>query len=245
MPPAESRGRQKRICRTQGRKSEDTIHNTDAESGGGQNRQYRRRGGRSGQRSGVERGGKQSGRRPGGRRTRTERGGRMPPAESRGRQKRICRTQGRKSEDTIPPQKGCGRQKNERDGGTGRCVPRAVPICGPTPANRPSVREVPEKAFRSAEAVRRQPSRFGAEGVETAALRHRTHPANDRFRAVLQTLRTNMITKAEIRQVRALADKRGRTETGLFVAEGEKLVGELRTSHLRVERIYALEGSFS
>ncbi len=54
-----------------------------------------------------------------------------------------------------------------------------------------------------------------------------------------------MITKAEIRQVRALADKRGRTETGLFVAEGEKLVGELRASHLRVERIYALEGSFS
>ncbi len=54
-----------------------------------------------------------------------------------------------------------------------------------------------------------------------------------------------MITKAEIQQVRSLSDKRGRTEAGLFVAEGEKLVGELRTSHLRVRRIYALDGLFS
>ena len=52
------------------------------------------------------------------------------------------------------------------------------------------------------------------------------------------------MTKAEIQLVRALADKRGRAEHQLFVAEGEKLIGELRASHLRVRRIYALEGVF-
>lgn len=52
------------------------------------------------------------------------------------------------------------------------------------------------------------------------------------------------MTKAEIQLVRSLADKRGRTEQGLFVAEGEKLIGELRTSPLRVRRIYAAEGLF-
>lgn len=52
------------------------------------------------------------------------------------------------------------------------------------------------------------------------------------------------MTKAEIQLVRALADKRGRTEHGLFVAEGEKLIGELRTAHLRVRKIFALEGVF-
>ena len=53
------------------------------------------------------------------------------------------------------------------------------------------------------------------------------------------------MTKAEIRLVRALADKRGREEHGLFVAEGAKLVGELRSSHLRVHRIFAREGLFA
>lgn len=53
------------------------------------------------------------------------------------------------------------------------------------------------------------------------------------------------MTKADIQLVRALADKRGRTEHGLFVAEGEKLIGELRASHLRIRRIYALEGVFA
>ena len=52
------------------------------------------------------------------------------------------------------------------------------------------------------------------------------------------------MTKAEIQLVRALADKRGRTEHGLFVAEGEKLIGELRASHLRVRKIFALKGVF-
>ena len=53
------------------------------------------------------------------------------------------------------------------------------------------------------------------------------------------------MTKAEIQLVRALADKRGRTEHGLFVAEGEKLIGELRASHLSVRRIFSLEGVFN
>ena len=52
------------------------------------------------------------------------------------------------------------------------------------------------------------------------------------------------MTKAEIQLVRALADKRGRREHGLFVAEGEKLIGELCASHLRVRKIFALEGFF-
>ena len=47
------------------------------------------------------------------------------------------------------------------------------------------------------------------------------------------------MTKADIQLVRALAGKRGRTEHGLFVAEGEKLIGELRTSHLGVRKIFA------
>lgn len=52
------------------------------------------------------------------------------------------------------------------------------------------------------------------------------------------------MTKAEILLVRALADKRGRTEHGLFVAEGEKLIGELRESRFEVRKIFALEGVF-
>ena len=53
-----------------------------------------------------------------------------------------------------------------------------------------------------------------------------------------------MITKAEIQLVRSLADKRNRDELGFFVAEGEKLIEELRCSQLRVRKIYALEGVF-
>jgi len=47
-----------------------------------------------------------------------------------------------------------------------------------------------------------------------------------------------MITKAEIQSIRALADKRGRVEQRLFIAEGEKLIAELRASKLRVRKIY-------
>ena len=52
------------------------------------------------------------------------------------------------------------------------------------------------------------------------------------------------MTKSEIQLIRSLADKRGRTEQGLFVAEGEKLIGELRASQWRIRKIFALEGVF-
>ena len=52
------------------------------------------------------------------------------------------------------------------------------------------------------------------------------------------------MTKSEIQFVRSLADKRARTEEGVFIAEGEKLIGELLASHLNVRRLYALEGVF-
>ena len=54
-----------------------------------------------------------------------------------------------------------------------------------------------------------------------------------------------MITKAAIQLVRSLADKRNRDELRLFVAEGEKLIEELRHSTLRIRKIYALEGVLS
>lgn len=52
------------------------------------------------------------------------------------------------------------------------------------------------------------------------------------------------MTKAEIQLVRSLADKQARTESGLFVAEGAKLIGELRASQFRVRKIFSLEGIF-
>ena len=51
-----------------------------------------------------------------------------------------------------------------------------------------------------------------------------------------------MVTKAEIQLIRSLNDKRCRTEEGLFVAEGEKLIGEIIQSTLKIRKIYALEG---
>ena len=50
------------------------------------------------------------------------------------------------------------------------------------------------------------------------------------------------MTRAELQLVRSLADKRGRTESGLFVAEGAKLISEQRATHLRVRHINPLEG---
>lgn len=50
------------------------------------------------------------------------------------------------------------------------------------------------------------------------------------------------MTRADVQRVRSLADKRGRDEQGLFVAEGSKLVGELLDSPLRVRQVYALDG---
>lgn len=52
------------------------------------------------------------------------------------------------------------------------------------------------------------------------------------------------MTKAEIQFVRSLADKRARSETGLFTAEGSKLVGEILSSSLKVRSLYALDGVF-
>ncbi len=47
--------------------------------------------------------------------------------------------------------------------------------------------------------------------------------------------------KSEIQLVRSLAEKRGRQELGLFIAEGEKFIGELLDSPLRVRKIYVTE----
>lgn len=48
-----------------------------------------------------------------------------------------------------------------------------------------------------------------------------------------------MLTKAEIQRLRSLRDKKHREELGLFVVEGEKVVGELLAAGLRFEEIYA------
>lgn len=50
-----------------------------------------------------------------------------------------------------------------------------------------------------------------------------------------------MITKAEISLVRSLTDKHARTESGLFVVEGRKMVGEAIASGLTVRRIFGTE----
>lgn len=52
-----------------------------------------------------------------------------------------------------------------------------------------------------------------------------------------------MITKAEIQLARSLQDKRARDSEGLFVAEGSKLISEIRSSGLKIRRIYSLEGA--
>ncbi len=52
------------------------------------------------------------------------------------------------------------------------------------------------------------------------------------------------MTKAEIQLIKSLSDKRSRSEMGLFLAEGEKLIGELRESDFNVRKIYSLEGIF-
>lgn len=46
------------------------------------------------------------------------------------------------------------------------------------------------------------------------------------------------MTKAEIQFIRSLADKRTRDSEGLFIAEGVKLVEEIRASDFRIRRIY-------
>ena len=52
------------------------------------------------------------------------------------------------------------------------------------------------------------------------------------------------MTKAEIQFIRSLSDKRVRDEERLFIAEGDKLIGEILQSGLRVRNLYATEGHF-
>ena len=54
-----------------------------------------------------------------------------------------------------------------------------------------------------------------------------------------------MITRAEILDIKSLATKQGREELGAFIAEGEKLVGEIRNSSLRIRRILQTKPIFS
>ena len=46
------------------------------------------------------------------------------------------------------------------------------------------------------------------------------------------------MTKAEIQLIRSLKDKRTRDDEGLFIAEGVKLVEEIRASEFSIRRIY-------
>ncbi|MCF0172381.1 MAG: RNA methyltransferase [Bacteroidales bacterium] len=49
-----------------------------------------------------------------------------------------------------------------------------------------------------------------------------------------------MISKAEIKRIRALASKKQRHESGLFVVEGEKMVEEALASQFEVEAVYRI-----
>ena len=49
------------------------------------------------------------------------------------------------------------------------------------------------------------------------------------------------MTKAEIQQLRALKDKRARDEERVFIAEGEKLVGEILDSQFVVRKVYSID----
>ena len=50
-----------------------------------------------------------------------------------------------------------------------------------------------------------------------------------------------MITKSEIKEIRSLAQKKFRDETGLFVVEGEKLVAEALQSDFEVVKVFRTE----
>ena len=52
------------------------------------------------------------------------------------------------------------------------------------------------------------------------------------------------MTKAEIKLIKSLSNKQDRVVTGLFVAEGDKLISELIESDLAIGKIFALEGLF-
>jgi len=50
-----------------------------------------------------------------------------------------------------------------------------------------------------------------------------------------------MLTAAEIKKIRSLREKKYRDEYGLFVVEGEKLVGEALASGWDVEGVWRIE----
>lgn len=50
-----------------------------------------------------------------------------------------------------------------------------------------------------------------------------------------------MLTKAELQRIRQLRDKKHREEEGLFVVEGEKVIGELLEAKFPFEKIYATD----
>jgi len=50
-----------------------------------------------------------------------------------------------------------------------------------------------------------------------------------------------MLSKNDIKSIKALSQKKFRDESGLFVVEGEKLVGELLKSGFKVERVVRIE----
>lgn len=52
------------------------------------------------------------------------------------------------------------------------------------------------------------------------------------------------MTRSEIHFIRSLADKRARSESGLFVAEGSKLIGEILASGWEVEALYSTRETF-
>ena len=54
-----------------------------------------------------------------------------------------------------------------------------------------------------------------------------------------------MITRTEILDIKALATKQGREDLEAFIAEGEKLVGEIRNSSLRIRRILQTKPIFA
>ncbi|MDR2065628.1 MAG: RNA methyltransferase [Prevotellaceae bacterium] len=52
-----------------------------------------------------------------------------------------------------------------------------------------------------------------------------------------------MLGKAKIKQIKSLEYKKFRDELGLFVAEGEKLTGEILQSNLEIDSLFCLSGS--
>ena len=50
-----------------------------------------------------------------------------------------------------------------------------------------------------------------------------------------------MVTKSELKYIQSLSDKKVRLETGCFIAEGVKLVGEMIAAGYPLKAVYALD----